>query len=484
MVLFNQNTIIVFSALAAVIFAWGFLRYKDWTRFQPQNWRSSLVFVVVTAIVFSLAYYFADRIGLTILPGLPFFLASFILPFILSDINVQPFLRSILLTAAAVAMTMFLPKEGYENQIFSALSGLCVWKGASNLGREESATLLDFLPPFVWLTGIYWFLSSGAYAQPNLPAGILLATIVTAFFVRWVSSPLLWEDPEYIKRTILSVSGGLTLLVMINKLLVIPHVEKIAGLAGIGFLGCYLLETLSKEKSAINSKPSPLDVLKQLALIGALTLLASRLFGCEGLLVLSACAIVNARSGIAQIAGVFWALRVLQQAYTLNFSSNVTGINIGHEYAGAALYLGFVLAYCAAAILQEREKKLLFTSYKSWLFAFGSLFIAATASYLLHAEPTGSLMVSTVVATVLFSVAGGSLFAADKVRSQTLILFPASMLSFSLLLNQLLEDGNTASVHHRTVVVAVLGFILLAASVASFAVGGGFKRRAVEVARD
>jgi hypothetical protein len=484
MVLFNQNTIIVCSALAAVIFAWGFLRYKDWTRFQPQNLRSSLVFIVVTSIIFSLAYFFADRVGLSILPGLPFFLGSFILPFILSDINMQPFLRSLLLTAAAVGLTILLPREGYENQIFSALAGLCIWKGASNLGRDEDATLLDFLPPFVWLTGMYWFLSSVAYAQPNLPAGILLSTIATAFFLRWVQSPLLWEDPEYIKRSILSVSGGLMLLVMINKLLVIPHAEKIAGLAGIGFFGCYLLETMSKEKTVFQGKPSPLEVLKQLALIGALTLLASRLFGCEGLLVLSACAIVIARSGVAQISGVFWALRVLQQAYTLNYSSNVTGINIGHEYAGAALYLGFVLAYCAAAVMQERDKKLLFTSYKSWLFTFGSVFIAACASYLLHAEPTGSLMVSTVVATVLFSVAGSSLFSADKVRSQTLILFPATLLSFSLLMNKLLEDGNTASVHHRTVVVAVLGFILLAASVISFGVGGGFKRRAVEVARD
>ena len=88
--------------------------------------------------------------------------------------------------------------------------------------------------------------------------------------------------------------------------------------------------------------------IKNILLVGICTLVASRLFGMEGLLILAAATVVAPIPGSALIAGLFWSSRALLQSYVSQFNPNVTGVNLMHNYASAALYAGFLVIILAA----------------------------------------------------------------------------------------------------------------------------------------
>lgn len=476
MISLNQSVLTLFSIAVAVIFLWGFVRWQDWKNFLPSNLLTSWPFILIGCLALSAVSWTFDQVGAPISSALPFFLVSFAVPFLLSELKMQPFLRSLLLTAGALALTMFLPKDSYQLPVAGALCGLTLWKGTSNLRRAEAMTLIDFLPPFLWLTGSYWIVSSASYAQPDIDAGLLLGTMTVAFFLRWAQSPLLFEDPVYLKRVVLSASGGLMVLIVITKLLLSEHSARIAGLAAGGFAVSYVLDSLDRTED----EPLTLSALRQLIIIGAFTLLGSRLFGSEGLLVLAATTIVVSRSGLAQVAGLFWTGRVLQQAYTQQYSSNVTGININHEYAGAAIYLAFVLMIVISLLLRDLSKKQIL----SWAFLLGSVATAAGTSYLLHAEPTSSLLVSSLAAAIIFSVSSKALYRSLVPEQVNLILWPLSLASFSLLFGSLLDLGAAATINQRLCVIGAAVIILIVASLISAGFGGKWRGKPVEVARD
>jgi hypothetical protein len=476
MVSLAQSVLILFFSVVSVVFLWGFIRWQDWKNFRPTNLRTSWRYLVIVCLAFSAIFWALDSLSLSTLPGLPYFLACFAIPFILSELNMQPFLRALLFTAATVGLTVVLPKDAFIIPMSSALTGLVLWKAGSNLRRPESMTMIDFLPPFVWLAGSYWLSVSSSYHQPAIEQGLLLGTLAVAFFLRWASSPLLFEDKIYLKRTVLSMSGGLMVLIVITKFLLADHFTRIAGLAAGGFLASYVLDSQDKTEGEV----SILDAMKQLIIIGAFTLLGSRLFGCEGLLVLAATAAIVARSGLAQTAGIFFAARVLQQAFTEQYSSNVTGININHEYTGAALYFGFVLVICASVLLRDAFKK----PELSWLFPFGAAIVSAGTAYLLHAEPTASFLVASVVAGIIFSVSSKSLYREEAPNQANLILWPVSLISFSLLFSKLLELGNNATIHERLYAVGGFTVVLIVASLISLGANGGFRGKTVEVSGD
>src|SRR6185369_9754581 len=99
--------------------------------------------------------------------------------------------------------------------------------------------------------------------------------------------------------------------------------------------------------------PRLVNALKQLIVIGIFTLLASRLFGTVGVLVMAATTLVAIRGGVAQIAALFWITKTFAHAFTEQFNPNVTGINLTHPYSAAGLYAGFLIVVFASVLFRD-----------------------------------------------------------------------------------------------------------------------------------
>lgn len=472
----NENSsLYLFFGIAGFSLLWRIVRDKDWKNFQPANFQISGVFIGVMSLI-SVAFFAAlNALKSDYLLGGAYFLGAFLLGFLLSELNLAAFSRSLVLLMASVGLTQLVPHDQLLMPLSCTIAGLSVWKISSNLLRADSATLLDFLPPMVWLSSAMWWLVANAGSTSDTCLAMVLGVLSMSIFLRWAQMPLLWEDPVYLKRIMLALSGGLMVLVIFTKLILAANFAKLAGVAGAGYLAAFLLDTLEKSKSEVRIQ----DTLTKLALVGALTLLGSRLFGTEALLILSAAAVILARSGLAQVAGLFWVLRVLQQCYTEQFNSNVTGININHEYVGAALYFGMAAAVAFAIVL--RDSRLSSINVGSKLIAavvpLTAFVAAAGSSYLIHAEPTASFLVGVTVAAAILGLSGQEIFGAEFSQYQNMILCPAVISGLALAASPLLELGNSATTHDRLVAVGCLAGVMFLASIVCFFMGGGYGKK-------
>jgi hypothetical protein len=467
-----NSLLYLFFGVTAVTLLWRIVRDKDWKNFAPNNLQSSWKIMAAFSVLAVILFAGLNAVSAGLLAGAAYFVAAFILSFLLSELNLAPFSRSIILLMSAVGLTLLTPADQKLLSFSSALAGLTVWKLTSNLIRAELATMLDIVPPFVWLSASLWWLvaHSGPSGTQNL--GMVLGVLTISILMRWVQMPLLWEDPVYLKRIVIAISSGLLALIIFNKVLLATSFAQLAGVAGVGFLASFLLTSMDNNKS----ESSIQDALTKLTLIGGLTLAAGRLYGSEGLLILAATTVILSKSGLTQIAGMFWALRVVQQSFQELFNSNVTGINVNHEYVGAALYFGLAAA-CVAGIA--------FRNYKSGAMLAGAatilaLVASAGSSYLLHAEPTAGFVLGAVVGGTIFCIAGKEIYASDFTQYQSVILCPAIFTCFALIISPLLDVGNSATTHDRLVVVGSLTALLLIGSVISFFMSGGMRKKAIE----
>jgi hypothetical protein len=471
----NEHSLLtMFFAVASITALWRIVRDRDWKNFQLQNFRTSWKFMLglgaVFAVLFS-ALFFAEAnyANASFALVATSFFGSFLIPFVFSELNVAPFIRSIVLLLLSVALTLMVPTDHLSGVLGFAIAGLSTWKLSSSLLRPDSATLLDYLSPLVWLTSFIWWTVAHINSVSSLNLGLILGVLTVSIFMRWVQMPLLWEDPVYLKRVVLSISSGLMVLIISNKLLLAPQYAQLSAVAGGGFLVAFILDSLGRYKGDSGVQ----DVLTKLTIIGALTLLVERMYGCEGLLVLAAAAVIVAKSGLAQVAGIFWTLRVLQQSYTEQFNSNVTGININHEYVGAALYFGLTAAVVLAIALRKYKHGQLLAA----AVPLTALIAAVGASYLIHAEPTASLIVGALVGSTTLAIAGVEIFGSDSSHAQNLIITPAILTSFGLVVSPLLTLGETATIHDRLMGIVAIGVLLILGSLVSIIVSGGFRRK-------
>jgi hypothetical protein len=472
-----ENSVVqMFFGVTAIVFLWRFIREKEWTKFSTAHLESSWKYVLVITALFAAAFAGLNAFNAGLLAGACYFAGAFLISFLLSEIDLTPYLRGLLLLAASVGLTILVPKESLQLAISSSLCGLAVWKLSSNIMRSETATLLDFLPPFVWLVSVMWWSVAHVSQASALNLGVILGALTVSQFLRWAQMPLLHEDPVYLKRIMLSASGGLMLLIMITKMLLATKLSIIAAVAGAGFLMSFIFDSLDNAKFESSVQNS----LTKLILVGALLLAGSRLFGTEASLVLAASAVLVQRSGLAQVAGLFFGLRVLQQSFDELFNSNVTGININHEYVNAAFFLAFVLAAVLAAALRDYKP----TKFLAGFASLACFLVAGASCYLLHSEPTAALIAGAVMAATILAMTGKWLLKEETGSSQNVILLPAIIGSSCVAAYPLLEAGNEAVMKDRLLMIGALAVFFLIAAIISFAIGGGFRKKPSDTPTD
>ncbi len=456
MVAMPSGVLILFAISSLLAFLLPFIKDGFYKQLSFAGLLKALPAFLLTAAPMCALYAIGWHFKVDAAASFPYFIGAMTLAFVLSRIGLPAQLRGILILCASVPVTMYTTAEdsSYLMVAGSALLGLITWKFVENLYLAEQSSLDDVLPAICWLGGVSWLRSINNVKDLPIREGLLLGVISCAQLLRCAQRPLLHEDKVFIKRIMLSATGGLGVLMVITKLLTAMDLTAMAALVGAGFFATYLFEMTTDENRYY---VSPTSAVKVIVLVGVLTLIATRFWGLMGLIMLAPTALVATRSGIGQLAGLFWITRCLLQTYIFNYNQNVTGINITHAYTGAALYAGFfALALFALFMHQVKDKRVL-----APVFVGGTLLTAICSNYFLHAEPTSSLLVSATVAGVLLATILPALQRGETTGQENLLLVPTGMIAAAILTNGLINLGNETAIEVKTHVIGyTIAFVL------------------------
>lgn len=394
----------------------------------------------------------AQQFGVAAGSTLPYFAGSAALSFLLSGLSIPSYLRGILLLAAAVALTALGPSSGTMITLASTLCGLLVAKLSENIGFSSDSHFDDILPPLIWLSSVIWMLNVAGDAKPEIRAAVILGILSVSQLMRFVQGPFVRvgnvaDDRLYLKRVVLSISGGLAVLCVLVKMLNLVDLQYLALLCGGGYFITYMYKDLQGEdRYSLTSQ----QAIRMLILVALLTLVATRFYGMFGLLALAPTALVAPLSSAAFFPALFFTGRVLVQIFVQNFNQNVTGINLTHAWAGAAQFGGFVLAVVLILLFKERmNRKVLLT------LSLGTCIVTPVLSnFILHEEPTCSLFLAMLVAGSIMSVTAPSLQNSRPNGSENILLLTPLMVSSGILTSGLLEAGNAASIAVKTTVLS------------------------------
>lgn len=438
------------------------------------------LFVVVFALVLLLAY----GLQLVAFPaGVIAWGGGALLMFLLGLFKLPLLSRAALLLLISWFM---LPADLLEirpqMQLIGWLGGLVAWKLAASLLEEEQADFLDLLPAALLAIGWYWNHTAPVPAtqQAVLPLVLSLSLLLNA--VQHLKLPV--SNP-WALAGMMALIGGMSTWLSIQTFVVAldpaPWVTLFAGAILLGFA----LQALGAAKhdpvSASQGSLAP-NAMISLVLVGIATLVASRLFGTVGWVVLGAAMIAVARpNATVVVAALFWLARVLLQGFIFQYNPNVTGINITHTYASAGLYAGLVLMLLLPVLLlklrvdndEAPQKAPLAHLLPLAALVLGGFLFSGLANFFLHAEATGSLLVALVVGGIGVAMLYGHAF------RQQVMLTSLWVINGCLLLHDLIPLGNEAD---KSLKLMVLGAALLVSFGLLWLSLQGLSRKPVEVA--
>lgn len=464
----------LFSLTAFIAFVFPLLKdgvYKQLTLKPDMGAVKRFAFVIIP---FACLLGVSQALKLTPDLALRQVLLAAVVPFLICRLGLPARLAGILLLAISVALTTIYPDAAASPNAFAIIAGLTIWKAAENLIVASESTLEDILPALIWLAGSNWI-------RTVLPASghesaILLGSLSVALALQVIARPFLTDDKLYIKKIILSATGGLGLLIVMTKLIVLPMVSAIcasAALVGAGIFIAYLFDARQEK----NETFGVLEAMTVLTLVGILTLVAARMFGNFGLFVLAPAAMVARPGSFAQASGLYFVGRAFVQSFVFSYVKNVTGVNIMHSYTGAALYAGFLIAAVFTLVLRDVADRRWLTTIFLALGALSPL----GASYFTHEEPTGSLILSCLSAAVLLVALAPALFRQPVARVENVLLLPVQMTAFALLGNELLSKGNEGTANEKITVIVYCAVIFMVLTSALFWLFSRSGRKPVEV---
>jgi hypothetical protein len=457
----SAKLLLLFFGVTSLVAIVAFVRAKGWRALVLRNCLSNWQPFAFTVLPLTGLLMAGKLCDLDTMESAPYFAIAALLTDVLNRIGLNSQLRSLLLLMASVALTLFASDS--VQPAVAAAAGLIVWKIVENLSNKPSAQLADVTAPIIWLSAFCWSQTGLKDQNGSLCQSVVLSTFLVASFLRGLQPCLLDRDPTYMKRLMLCLTGWLAVLILSTKILMHASLGSTAMFAGAGFLCTYLFQSLDRRKGEGPSLPRTLT---NILLVGILALVATRLFGMQGLLVLAAATTISEESGAALIAGLFLASRVLLQAYISQYNPNVTGINLMHNYSSAALYAGFLIAIVASLLIRHISKRSLLTM----VYLAGAAIIPTAANYFLHAEPTAALLISVGVAGVLVTMLAPAIFPAQAANQENLILMPLLITLSALLSKDLLQTGDGAATQDRVIALGVIaGLIFLLALINRFA---------------
>jgi hypothetical protein len=432
MVALGNNLATWLSACAFFVWAFDFIKGKGYKQLDLADLKVQMpIFIGIllgAGALFGLSYL----LGLTV--------ASQILPFVLGlaaacivcSFKFENKSRSLLLLGSAVVA--FISIAPADNQGFvlsglvSYLVGMLSWKLCSNFLRPEKAMLSDVAPAVLYIAGQIFIGTTFSGAAMTRGCDLVNSAFIASTLINWFQRPFRSDDNFLLKRFILTATGGLIFLILVTKVILAPQDAPLAVLVAAGFAFSYALDGQGV-KPGTSSEDSSLDLIRNVLLIGIITLIATRLYGNLGLIVVAATTSVSFFRQAPAIAALFVAARVLEQSFDVNYVANVTGINLMHPYVSAAQYFGFFTVAALLLLLKEGRGRNFETIAVTSVAVIGP----ALVNYFLHGEASASYMVALTVAGVLLSILGQKFFIAQESLCASLMLVATQASAVGLL---------------------------------------------------
>lgn len=445
------------------LFLWHFIKAKGWKESAAKALVPALKFGALLLAPYLALFALAKFGEFGVADSVGYFAIGLLLPCLLSPLVKSPQQRSLLLLAAS-AGCYYAFGETPVNNIVAMICGMLLWKCGANFVFEEEPQTYDVLPSIVWLTSLYW-ISAGDVSKSSAQQqiGIVLGTVSTALVLQNFQQFVLHSDKFYLKRIALAATGGLTVLLIASKIILVGHLAKLCILAGVALFGAYIFESLDKAKMKASERDGYIPIslpLMQLILIGIFTLAASRIFGTIGTLVIAAAMPLTLKSRTAQLACLFWCGRALVQSFVIQHNPNVTGINLNHAYTTAALFAGFLLMIVIPIWIRESQSK---RSLLAMILGTATLAPLGTI-FLLHVEPTSSLLLAAATAGIIVVLFMPCLMKTDRPLTDTTMLVPMLMCCFGHLSYDLMAQGEDATTQTKLTAIAALAVAVICIS--------------------
>lgn len=429
-----------------------FLRFIKDAVYKQINLKHMLERLKLTALAVLpyLALFFAGQhFGVPAAGALPYFGGAVAASFLLSGLNLPSYLRGILLLAGCVAVTILAPSEHMLVNLSGLLLGLVSFKVTENLCFSEQSTFDDVAGAVIWLTGVMWITSVDQGKMLAQHLNTLLGVLSVSYLIKFFQGPILKTDPGddkwFVKRLMLSLTAALGVVIVLVKMLNLPENDSLyfSLLCGGSFFTTYLLKNVDSDALFVTDASRAVKVLM---LMGLLTVLSTRLFGTFGLIALAPACIVAPLSSIGILPGLFFAGRVLLQVFVQNYNLNVTGINLTHQYTSAAMYAGFLLAVVLTVFFKEiSDRRVLLV-----ILTAAGIGVPVMSNFLLHAEPTSSLLVSLLVASSMLAVVAPCLQRQPARGTENIMLVPFLAAGSGIMTSGLIEAGNQATIADKT----------------------------------
>ena len=313
----------------------------------------------------------------------------------------------------------------------------------------------NFILPAIFCVGLYWIQAGTPESWHHTYQIILTLALSILLIVRTLQElPMFPTNPTVQACLIVSLTGLLGWLGLQTFLLQPALYHWALLMAGGSLLSFLLGDRLARQTSLPK-------IVMYVVLAGVATLVTSRLYGTIGWIVLAPFLLAQLKaSTAARLISLFLIARVILQAFIYQFNPNVTGINITHPYASAALYAGFVLMILLPRILSlvtrfDASKNEEHSPITLSLFALTGVVIAGLSNYFFHAEATGSFLTALLVAGFGVSLLSPILSPANRFYP---ILLSILMSLTCLLTHPLIAAGNTADKPEK---LWVLGAMLI-----------------------
>ncbi len=194
------------------------------------------VLIAISALLAARVVFSAENA----LANAAIFAAAVSLPFLLRRANLPYEVLRLVLLVVVVLLT-FLSASLPNFALLSILLGLLTYKVMENLLFSNENRLDDILPPCIWLAVFAWAAMTGRN-WTNIE-NILLSCLSITLLLRLFPASLIVSDRYFVKRIIISISGGLALLLVLTKLLLMPKMAVLAALFGAGLFFSFLLRT-------------------------------------------------------------------------------------------------------------------------------------------------------------------------------------------------------------------------------------------------
>lgn len=430
-------TLFIFASLAAFFFP--LIKNKLFKQLSIKSFKSTAPIASAVLLAFCLLFGFGNVFALNTANYIGYFALGFAALYALNNIGLTARLTGIVLLFGSVMLTLNMPEQADNLNLVAIACGAMTWKLIENLFWEARPVYDDIVPALIWLLGIYWIRIGIGDAGLVTNVALLAGGLSVMMLLRLFETPFLSDDKVYLKRLMLSATGGLGFLLVITKLIVNPQIAQMAILFGGGLFVSYLLQELEEREKTF------VEGLYALLLIGGATLVAYRFFGTFGLLILATTTQIGKGELFAHYAGLFWIARVMLQTYIVAWVANVTGINTMHPYVGAALYAGMLLVVVMSLTARDVQSRRL---YLLAFLASGSL-LPIFANYFLHEEAAASLIQAACVASVLVVVLAPVIYQSELPKHGNIMLLPTMLSGFGALANGLIPLGNTVTTTTR-----------------------------------